>query len=89
MRKVAAGGAKPQMSTMNRDRLLDMLGGAGNLAELMARGSRLLVEVKDPAKVAESDLAVSVPRGAIRTAPTRWQILVGPDAQAWAENSGA
>jgi len=89
MRKVAAGGVKPQAPAASRDRLLEMLGGRGNLAELVVRGSRLLVEVKDPAKVAERDLAASAPRGVIQTAPLRWQILVGPDAGAWAENSGA
>lgn len=89
MRKVVAGGAKAQAQTVDRDRLLATLGGRSNLIELMARGSRLLVEVKDPAKVAEADLAANIPRGAIRTAPTRWQIILGPDAETWAEKSGA
>jgi hypothetical protein len=43
----------------------------------------------DPAKVADAHVAVSAPRGAIRTAPARWQIIVGPQAQAGAEKSGA
>jgi PTS system N-acetylglucosamine-specific IIC component len=89
MRKVVAGGAKALTPTMDRDRLLGLLGGRGNLLGLAARGGRLLVEVKDPTKVAEADLAAGAPRGAIRTAPTRWQIILGPDAEAWAEKSGA
>jgi PTS system N-acetylglucosamine-specific IIC component len=78
MRKVVAGGTKSQAPAVSRDRLLASLGGRANL-----------VEVKDPAKVVEADLAISAPRGVVRTAPTRWQIILGPDAQAWVENSGA
>jgi PTS system N-acetylglucosamine-specific IIC component len=89
MRKVVAGGTKSQAPAVSRDRLLASLGGRANLVELAARSSRLLVEVKDPAKVVEADLAISAPRGVVRTAPTRWQIILGPDAQAWVENSGA
>ena len=46
---------------------------------MVAESSRLLVEVKDPGKVAEKDLRDNAPRGAVRTAPTRWQILAGPE----------
>jgi PTS system N-acetylglucosamine-specific IIC component len=89
MRQVVARGAKPQAPDMDRDRLLATLGGRANLANIAARSSRLLVDVKDPAKVAEDDLRESAPRGAVRTAPTRWQIIVGPEAQSLAEKLGA
>ena len=89
MRKVVSSGARRQAPDASRDRLLASLGGRANLVELAARSSRLLVEVRDPAKVAEAELAVCAPRGVVRTAPTHWQIIVGPQAQAWAENSGA
>jgi N-acetylglucosamine PTS system EIICBA or EIICB component len=89
MRQVVARGAKPGAPGMDHSRLLDLLGGRANLATISARSSRLLVDVKDPAKVAEGDLRKSAPRGAVRTAPTRWQILVGPEAQSLAEKLGA
>jgi PTS system N-acetylglucosamine-specific IIC component len=73
---------------MDRDRLLAILGGRANLAGMVARSSRLLIDVKDPAKVAQAALADYAPRGAVRTAPTRWQIIVGPQAQALAEKLG-
>jgi phosphotransferase system IIB component len=69
---------------LDRDRLLAILGGDGNLAGLSVRSSRLLVEVKDAGKVAEADLKAWAPRGLVRTAPTRWQIILGPEAEAFA-----
>jgi PTS system N-acetylglucosamine-specific IIC component len=89
MRQVVARGARPEGSGMDRDRLLVLLGGRANLANVSARSSRLLVDVRDPAKVADGDLRKNAPRGAVRTAPTRWQIIVGPQAQSLAEELGA
>lgn len=89
MRQVVARGANPQEPGIDRDRLLANLGGRANLANIVARSSRLLVDVKDPAKVAENELRNGAPRGAVRTAPTRWQIIVGPEAQSLAEKLGA
>jgi PTS system N-acetylglucosamine-specific IIC component len=89
MRQVVARGAKPQAPGMDRDRLLAILGGRANLANVAARSSRLLVDVKDPAKVAQDELRDTATRGAVRTAPTRWQIIVGPEAQSLAEEFGA
>jgi PTS system N-acetylglucosamine-specific IIC component len=80
MRQVVARGVKG----LDRDRLLAILGGDGNLAGLSVRSSRLLVEVKDAGKVAEADLKAWAPRGLVRTAPTRWQIILGPEAEAFA-----
>ena len=70
------------------NRLLSSLGGSANLVSVTARASRLLVEVKDPAKVAESELRGLV-RGAVQTGAARWQIIVGPDAQAVADGFAA
>jgi len=68
------------------DRILRGLGGRANLARSQVRGSRLLIEVKDPAKVMEAELK-SCARGAVRTANHRWQIILGPEALAWAESA--
>ncbi|HEY4275876.1 MAG TPA: N-acetylglucosamine-specific PTS transporter subunit IIBC [Rhizomicrobium sp.] len=87
MRQAVARGPKP--SSPDRARLLAILGGDANLAALSVRDSRLLVDVKDPGKVAESDLKAWAPRGVVRTTPTRWQIILGPGAEAFAQNSGA
>ena len=89
MRKVVAAGARTRGPGLDHDRLLAVLGGRGNLATVMARGSRLLVDVKDPGKVTENDLGNCAPRGAVRTAPSRWQIIVGPDAESLSQKLGA
>ena len=87
MRKVVAGGAvKP---SADGGGLLAALGGRANLASVVARSSRLLIEVKEPGKVAAGDLHDHAPRGAVQTAPARWQIIVGPKADALAEQFGA
>jgi len=70
------------------NRLLSGLGGSANLASVTARASRLLVEVKDPAKVTEGELR-GLARGVVQTGPARWQIIVGPDAQAVADGFAA
>jgi N-acetylglucosamine PTS system EIICBA or EIICB component len=87
MRKVVARG--PVAMPSDSGALLAALGGRANLASVMARSSRLLVEVKDAAKVAEADLRGHAPRGAVKTASTRWQILAGPDTAALAAQLGA
>jgi PTS system N-acetylglucosamine-specific IIC component len=69
-------------------RLLSGLGGSANLARVTARASRLLVEVKDPAKVMETELR-GLARGVVQTGPTHWQIIIGPDAQAVADGFAA
>jgi PTS system N-acetylglucosamine-specific IIC component len=70
------------------NRLLSSLGGSANLASVTARASRLLVEVKDPAKVTEGALR-GLARGVVQTGPARWQIIIGPDAQAVADGFAA
>ena len=87
MRKVVARGA----TTPSADggALLAALGGRGNLASITAKSSRLLIEVKDASKVAQADLRQRAPRGAVQTAPKRWQIIAGPDAEQLAAQFGA
>ena len=87
MRKVVARG--PLVTAPHTDALLAAFGGRGNLVRVVAKSSRLLVEVKDAGKVAEKDLRDNAPRGAVRTAPTHWQILVGPEIAALAAQFGA
>jgi PTS system N-acetylglucosamine-specific IIC component len=79
---------KRSVPTTDTNRLLASLGGGANLAGVTARSSRLLVEVKDPSKVAESELR-GLARGVIQTGPARWQIIIGPDAQAVADGFAA
>src|SRR6185437_15632564 len=72
----------------NRNRLLSSLGGSANLAGVTVRSSRLLVEVKDANKVMEKELRDTA-RAVVQTGPSRWQIIVGPDAQAVADGFAA
>lgn len=88
MRVVVARGEAPAQKP-DVEGLVQSLGGSANLAKLVARGSRLLIEVKDPAKVAEAALRACAPRGAVKTAQARWQVLVGPDAEVLAGQLGA
>jgi N-acetylglucosamine PTS system EIICBA or EIICB component len=88
MRRVVARVAPSATPAMAPDQLLAVLGGRANLAEVAVRSSRLLVDVKDPAKVSEAALRDCAPRGLIKTAPTRWQIILGPDAPLLAEQFG-
>ncbi|HWF64346.1 MAG TPA: N-acetylglucosamine-specific PTS transporter subunit IIBC [Rhizomicrobium sp.] len=72
----------------NGNRLLSSLGGSANLAGVTVRSSRLLVEVKDANKVMEKELRDTA-RAVVQTGPSRWQIIVGPDAQAVADGFAA
>jgi phosphotransferase system IIB component len=47
----------------------------------LARGGRLLVELKDESLLAEETLRQFAPRGVVRTGAGRWQILLGGEAQ--------
>jgi PTS system N-acetylglucosamine-specific IIC component len=87
MRKVVARG--PATPSSDSGALLAAFGGRANLASVMAKSSRLLVEVKDAAKVTESDLRQRAPRGVVQTSQQRWQVLAGPDAAALAAQFGA
>jgi PTS system N-acetylglucosamine-specific IIC component len=69
-------------------RLLSSLGGPANLASVVVRSSRLLVEVKDAAKVVEKELQGTA-RAVVQTGPSRWQVIVGPDAQTVADSFAA
>jgi PTS system N-acetylglucosamine-specific IIC component len=87
MRKVVARGAATP--SLDGGALLAALGGQGNLASVTAKSSRLLIEVKDAGKVVQADLKQRAPRGAVQTAPNRWQVLAGPDAEQLAAQFGA
>ena len=89
MRKVVAQADLPAAAAMDNAALIASLGGHSNLASLTARGGRLLVDVKDPAKVAEENLRALAPRGVVRTQAGRWQIIVGPEAETVAAQIGA
>ncbi|HMA49149.1 MAG TPA: glucose PTS transporter subunit EIIB, partial [Magnetospirillaceae bacterium] len=71
----------PAVTALDAGTLLTALGGKGNVAEALARSSRLLVTVRDGAKIAEADLARAAPRGVVRTSETKWQIIVGEEAE--------
>ena len=60
--------------------LLAALGGPGNVQSIESASTRLLVEVRDDARVDEPALAAASPRGFARPAPGRLHVLVGPAA---------
>jgi len=72
--------AAPPLEALDASRLLAALGGKANLAEVLARSSRLLVTVRDSGQIAEADLAQAAPRGVVKTGETRWQLIVGEEA---------
>jgi PTS system N-acetylglucosamine-specific IIC component len=75
-----AAGAAPDAGLLAR--VLDALGGRGNIAELELRSSRLCISVREPAVIDEAALA-SVVRAVARPAPRTIHLVVGPGAAAW------
>ena len=73
--------AAPPVEVLDASRLLAALGGKANVAEVLARSSRLLVTVRDGGQIAEVDLAQAAPRGVVKTGETRWQLIVGEEAE--------
>ena len=73
--------AAPPVEALDASRLLAALGGKANVAEVLARSSRLLVTVRDGGKIAEADLVKATPRGVVKTGDARWQLIVGEDAE--------
>ena len=63
-------------------RVLQALGGRGNIEELQHRGSRLCISVRDPAAVDESQLG-GVVRAIARPAPGSIHLVIGPAAATW------
>jgi phosphotransferase system IIB component len=61
--------------------LLAALGGKANVAEVLARSSRLLVTVRDGTTITEAELSKVAPRGVVKTTETCWQLIVGEDAE--------
>jgi len=74
--------AAPPADTRLLARVLEALGGRGNIAELELRSSRLCISVREPANVDEAALARSV-RAVARPAPRSIHLVVGPEAPAW------
>jgi PTS system N-acetylglucosamine-specific IIC component len=72
--------AAPTMRSV-ADALLAALGGARNVLGVEARSSRLLVSVAAGDQVDEAAILASGARASARTAPERWQVVVGPDAE--------
>jgi PTS system N-acetylglucosamine-specific IIC component len=62
--------------------LLEAMGGAANLVRVDARGSRLLIDVRNPAAVQASRLDSAGFRGVARAAEHSWHVIVGADAAA-------
>jgi PTS system N-acetylglucosamine-specific IIC component len=63
-------------------RVLEALGGRGNIAGLELRSSRLCVSVREPTVVDETALAKSV-RALARPTPNTVHLVVGPGAPSW------
>jgi len=78
---IAPVAAVPTVAALDASRLAAALGGKDNIAEALARSSRLLVTVRDGGRIAEADLAKAAPRGVVRTSDTRWQLIVGDEAE--------
>jgi PTS system N-acetylglucosamine-specific IIC component len=75
-----AAGTAPDAGLLAR--VLDALGGRGNIAELELRSSRLCISVREPAAIDETALA-RVVRAVARPAPRTIHLVVGPGAAAW------
>ena len=61
-------------------RLIDALGGAGNIARVEDASTRLLVTLRDAALANEQALAALAVRGIARPSPASVHVLVGPGA---------
>jgi PTS system N-acetylglucosamine-specific IIC component len=77
----AAETARAPVAALDASRLAEVLGGKANIAEVLARSSRLLVTVRDGGKIAEAELAKAAPRGVVKTGDSRWQLIVGEEAE--------
>jgi PTS system N-acetylglucosamine-specific IIC component len=60
--------------------LLQALGGPTNVLAAQAASTRILFSIQDDDRVDEPHLARLAVRGWVRTAPHRWQVIVGPGA---------
>jgi PTS system N-acetylglucosamine-specific IIC component len=73
--------APATVQALDASSLAAALGGKANIAEVLARSSRLLVTVRDDSKIGAADLAKAAPRGVVKTGQTRWQLIVGEEAE--------
>ena len=69
------------VEALDASTLAKALGGKANIAEVLARSSRLLVTVRDGGKIAETDLSKAAPRGVVKTSETVWHLIVGDEAE--------
>ena len=69
--------------------LLAALGGRANVKAATALSSRVLVSLVAPDAVDRLALDAASPRGAVETSPGRWQIVIGPRAEAVADALGS
>jgi PTS system N-acetylglucosamine-specific IIC component len=72
-------------SRLAAEQLCGLLGGRDNVATLAVCGSRLLIEVRNATLVTDAALQTFAPRGVLQTAPTRWQMIIGGEAQELAD----
>lgn len=66
---------------MNTQILLEALGGAANIKEVLVRSSRLLLEVASVDRFDEAALQSLGVRAVVRIAPTLAHLLLGPTAE--------
>ncbi len=85
----AAEPAAPATSSDRARRYLAALGGAGNVVSLDACATRLRITVKDGALVQEPELKAIGARGVIRPSAGSLQVVVGPTADALADEINA
>jgi len=71
----------PAVVALDAGRLAEALGGKANVAEVLARSSRILVTVRDATKIAEDKLRAIAPRGVVKTGEARWQLILGEEAE--------
>lgn len=70
---------------MNANALLEALGGAGNVKSVLVRSSRLLLDVISVERLDDAALSRLGVRGVARIAPTAAHVILGPTAEAMAQ----
>ncbi len=84
----AAPAASPSPSEADRDkaeRLVQALGGPGNLRDVAAVSSRLRIVVLDPANIDQPAVHAAGVRGVTRVAEDTLHLIIGPEAERIAE----
>ena len=68
----------------NFDKVLASLGGRSNIDQVVLRGSRLRLSLKDGSRVDFDELRGAETRGVVSTGPDTLHLIVGPAAPDWA-----